>query len=41
MLSNQEEAEKMAKQGRIHIEKHFTVERMVDETVSVYKKLLK
>ncbi len=41
MLSNPEEAKKMAKRGRAHIEKHFTVERMVDETVSVYKKLLK
>ncbi len=41
ILNNLEEAKKMAKQGRLHIEKHFTVERMVDETVSVYKKLLK
>jgi len=40
MLSHPEEATAMAKKGRKHVEDNFTVQRMVDETLSVYQKLI-
>lgn len=41
MLSHPEEAIAMATKGRKHVEDNFTVQRMVDETISVYQKLIK
>ncbi len=41
MLSHPDEAKAMAKKGKKHVEDNFTVQRMVDETISVYKKLIK
>ncbi len=40
MLSHPEEAKIMAKKGRKHVEDNFTVQRMVEETISVYQKLI-
>jgi len=40
MLSHSEEATNMAKKGRKHVEDNFTVTRMVNETLSVYQKLI-
>lgn len=40
MLSHPEESIAMAKKGKKHVEDNFTVQRMVNETLSVYKKLI-
>ncbi|HOK08509.1 MAG TPA: glycosyltransferase family 4 protein [Candidatus Hydrogenedens sp.] len=40
ILKNPQKALDMAKQGKKHIEDYFTVQRMVEETISVYQKLI-
>ncbi|MGC8847152.1 MAG: glycosyltransferase, partial [Candidatus Hydrogenedens sp.] len=40
MLSHPDESMAMAEKGRKHVEDNFTVQRMIDETISVYQKLI-
>lgn len=39
-LDNPDQAREMARRGRDHVEKHFTVERMNQQTLDVYRQLL-
>lgn len=41
LLENMEEAEKMGKQGRILAEKEYSIDNVVAEHMSIYRKLLK